>query len=85
MFLIVTIDRDERIFALKESDRLLYPTRSGIDQCVSPKSLYLYWGSSSAKGTIAGHLEGDAQPKQTARPATPNTEKISFDCTDKIR
>ena len=39
-------------------DGPLYRSDYGLDSFVPPTSLYLYWGHSSAKGTIASVLEG---------------------------
>ena len=40
------------------ADGPLYRANGLIDPYVAPKSLYLFWGSSSAKGTLASALEG---------------------------
>ena len=45
-----------------KKDRLingpLYNAESGMDTFVPPRSLYLFWGASSAIGTIANSFKG---------------------------
>jgi hypothetical protein len=48
-------------------DGPLYRPNANIDPYVAPKSLYLFWGSSSAKGTLSTSYEGILNKKTLVR------------------
>ncbi len=47
-----------RIPPMIEGPLARIPASNTVDPYVPPSSLYLFWGKSSATGTVASHLEG---------------------------